>query len=377
MGLSFMVSKLFSNKILLIAILVFMAVLAYQSNGARLPNLADLRLNLSTPPAPQKEIIRDVVREESKIIDVVKKTGPSVVSIGVSRRVFNPFDDFPRPKTQESGIGTGFIISADGIIVTNAHVVSDEKAKYTVVTKDNKKLDVQKIYRDPSFDFAIIKVASGNLAAAELGDSDNLQVGQTVIAIGNALGKFDNTVTTGVISGLGRGIEAGDPFSGALEKLENVIQTDAAINPGNSGGPLLDLSGKVIGINTAIASAQNIGFAIPINAVKSTIEDFLATGKISRPYLGVRYVQITRDLAVLNEIPVGVYIQEVLAGSPAEKAGVRDGDIITRFDGKSLDEKNSLSSLIRNRKIGNSIRLTIFRDDKTFDVTATLAESPQ
>lgn len=372
-----MVSKLFSNRILLLAILVFAAVLAYKSNGGRLPNLSDLRINLSTPPESQREIIRDVIREESKIIDVVKKTGTSVVSIGVSRRVFNPFENFPRPKTQESGIGTGFIISKEGIIVTNAHVVSDQAAKYIVVTKDNKKLDIQKIYRDPALDFAIIKVASDDLTPAELGDSDNLQVGQTVIAIGNALGKFDNTVTVGVISGLGRGIEAGDPFSGSLEKLENVIQTDAAINPGNSGGPLLDLSGRVIGINTAVASAQNIGFAIPVNTVKSTIEDFLATGKISRPYLGVRYLQVTRDLAVLNEIPVGIYVQEVLAGSPAEKAGVKDGDIITKFDGKSLDEKNSLSALIRDKKIGDSIKLTIFRDDKTFDVTATLAESPQ
>ena len=365
------------QAIICAAIGMVAGVVAFQaaSGSWSLPfRLPFIKSDVTKPPVA-KEVIRDVVREESQVIDVVKKVGPSVVSIGISRRVLNPFEAFPKATTQESGIGTGFIIAADGIIVTNRHVVEDDKATYTVVTKDNKKLSIAKIYRDPAVDFAIIKVDASGLVPVQLADSDGVQVGQSVVAIGNALGRYDNTVTTGVVSGLGRGIEAGDTFSGNFEKLENVIQTDAAINPGNSGGPLLDLSGRVIGINTAIASAQNIGFAIPINTVNPTIDSFLKTGKISRPFLGVRYLQVTRDVALLNDIPQGAYVQEVMAGSPAEKVGIRDSDVITKFEGTIIDEKNPLSKLIGQKKVGDTVRLTIFRDSKTFDVSVTLDEN--
>ncbi len=333
-------------------------------------------LSFSSPSLQQNTVNRNVVREESAVIDVVKKVGPSVVSIGVSQRVFNPFDPGMTSQPQNTGIGTGFIVSKDGVILTNRHVVNDPNATYTVVTKDNRKLNIGKIYRDTINDLALIKVDAADLPPVELGDSDSLQVGQFVIAIGNALGMFDNTVTTGVVSGLGRGITAGDPFSGGQEKLQNVIQTDAAINPGNSGGPLLDLSGKVIGINTAMATGQNIGFTIPINTVKLLVSDFLKTGKISRPYLGISYQQITRDLALLNGVPQGAYVRNIIVGSPSEKAGVQIGDIITKIDGTVLTDKVLVADLISQKKVGDRVELTIWRNEKEIKLFIALGETP-
>ncbi|MBI4999624.1 trypsin-like peptidase domain-containing protein, partial [Candidatus Gottesmanbacteria bacterium] len=252
-----------------------------------------------TNQIPQETI--KVVKEESVVIDVVEKVSPSVVTIGISKtrnlgQIFeiNPFDPFsifkqiPPPaggEKVEQDIGTGFIISSDGMIVTNKHVAADTQAKYRVITKDDKTYEVSKIYRDPVNDLAILKIdpstSSGQaLKPVEMGDSSKLKVGQFVIAIGTALGEFRNTVTTGVISGLGRGITAGSPFEGYVERLDNVIQTDAAINPGNSGGPLLNSAGQVIGVNVAVAQgSQNIGFAIPINVIRESLENFNKTGK--------------------------------------------------------------------------------------------------
>jgi S1-C subfamily serine protease len=207
-----------------------------------------------------------------------------------------------------------------------------------------------------------------------LGDSDKLKVGQTVIAIGTALGEFRSTVTKGVISGLGRGITAGSPFEGS-EKLDNVIQTDAAINPGNSGGPLFNSGGEVIGVNVAVSSAgQNIGFALPINIVKESIGNFKSTGQFDRPYLGVVYRMVSKQAALLNEVPSGAYVVEVVSGSPAEKAGVKVEDIITEVDGKKLsDEKNTvLSTYINTRKIGDTITMKIWRDKKEIEIKVKL-----
>lgn len=328
-------------------------------------------------------LTQKVVDEESVVIDVVKKVSPSVVSIAVENKVlFDPFS-FGQQGGQkgESGIGTGFVITKDGLILTNKHVVADDKQSYMAIIKSNdgseKKLPVKKISRDPFNDLALISVDGGDLVPVDLGDSDHLQVGQRVIAIGNALGRFNNTVTAGVVSGLGRGVSPIDPSTGVAERLDDLIQTDAAINPGNSGGPLLNSAGQVIGINSAVADAQNIGFALKINIAKRLIDDFQSSGgKISRPFLGVRYTHISRDVALLNEVPEGEYVREVVVGSSADKAGIKVGDIITNFDGQKLTDVNSLSKIIQGKKVGDNIKVRIFRDGKTLDLTLTLGEAP-
>jgi serine protease Do len=299
-----------------------------------------------------------ILKEESVVIDVVDKVSPSVVTVGIKKSLrisdspldlWDPFGFFDLPQSEseekeiEQDIGSGFVISSDGLIATNKHVVSDTEGDYKVITKDNKEYQVEKIYRDPTIDLAILKINAQGLEPVKLGNSDDLKVGQFVIAIGTALGEFRNTVTTGVISGLGRGLTAGDPFAG-YEDLENVIQTDAAINPGNSGGPLLNSLGQVIGVNVALTyGAENIGFAIPVNVVKEALDNFNKTGKFERPFLGVRYKMISRDIALLNEVPEGAYVVEVIEDSPADGAGVKKGDIILKIDGKKIKEKVSSS----------------------------------
>lgn len=334
-----------------------------------------------------------ITSEESLIIDVVDKVSPSVVTVGISKtgsssKIFeiDPFDPFgifrqqPREDSQEKieqDIGSGFIVSPDGLIVTNKHVVSETGASYRVITKDDKEYDVTKIYRDPANDLAILKINASGLVPVEMGDSSSLKVGQMAIAIGTALGEFRNTVTTGVISGLGRGISAGSPFEGYAEQLDNVIQTDAAINPGNSGGPLLNSSGQVIGVNAAIASGgQNIGFALPINAVKEALSNFNATGQFSRPFLGIRYKQITKDLALLNEVPEGAYIVDVVSDSPAEKAKLKKGDIITKINNQRIaGTDGEVAKIIGTKKVGETITVTYWRDGKEATVTVVLAEN--
>lgn len=328
--------------------------------------------------------------EESVVIGTVKKVGPSVVTIAETlpstqgSQNAGPFSIFggnPTPQDQNTGpqsIGSGFVVSSDGLIVTNKHVVSDTSAKYQVLMGNNKSYDVQKIYRDPLNDVAILKINATNLTPLILGDSTNLQVGQFVIAIGTALGEFKNTVTTGVISGLGRGITAGSVYDGFAEKLDNVIQTDAAINPGNSGGPLLNSSGQVIGVNTAVSSqGQNIGFALPINVIKSSIDNFNQTGQFNRPYLGVGYRTLDPDIASINGLPAGEYIEEVVSASPADKAGIQIGDIITSINGKKIVNGTfELSTAIAQNKVGDQISLTIWRNGKTQNFKVTLGSTP-
>lgn len=342
------------------------------------------KLTFSLTPIPKIENptqeTRTLVKEENAVIETVENSSPSVVAIGVTQRVINPFDPTALPRNRQSTIGTGFVASDNGVIVTNKHVVSDLQANYTVVTKDGKKLEVEKIYRDPTLDLALVKTKQDGLKGLKLGDSSRLKVGQTVIAIGNALGRFSNTVTTGVVSGLGRSIGAGDPLGRQVEILDDLIQTDAAINPGNSGGPLLNSAGEVIGVNVAVSeSAQNIGFAIPINSVKAIIEEFISTGKISRAFLGVNYQIITRDYAILNEIPQGAYIIEVVPGSAAEKAGIEPGDIITKIDSKAVDTQNFVSEFIRSKKPGDKVSIEVWKDNggkgETKTVEATLQEA--
>jgi len=316
-------------------------------------------------PKPANLETKTIVQEENAIISVVEKSSPSVVAIGVSQRGFR----------EESTVGTGFVVSENGLIVTNKHVVSGE-GTYTVVTRDGQKYEVRRIYRDPILDLALVQIESSDLVKLELGDSSKLKVGQTVIAIGNALGKYTNTVTTGIVSGLGRAVVAGDPFFGSLEKLDNLIQTDAAINPGNSGGPLLSSSGEVIAVSVATTEgAQNIGFAIPINTVKPIVEEFIAKGSVSRPYLGIRYRFISKDVATLNEVPQGAYIQEVIFGGPAQKAGVLEGDIIIKINDQDINEENKLSEIVAKAIVGARLELTVFRDNKEIKLAVLLEES--
>src|SRR3989344_8772131 len=313
-----------------------------------------------------------ILSEENVVIDVAEKAGPSVVTIGIKKtqvlRQIDPFDIFGQgqlsQKKIDQDIGSGFIINSDGLIATNKHVVGDTEAKYQVVTSDDQKYEVTKIYRDPTNDFAILKIDASGLTPIELGDSSKIKVGQIAIAIGTALGEFRHTVTTGVISGLGRGIS---------ETLDNVIQTDAAINPGNSGGPLLNSSGQVIGINTAVSGeGQNIGFAIPTNVVQEALANFNNTGQFNRPYLGVRFQMIPKQTAVLNDVPEGAYIQEVVEGSPAASAGLKAEDIITKFDGSKLSDENDLAKVISKKKVGDSVSLTVWRDEKETTMQVTL-----
>lgn len=354
-------------------------------------------IGFSAPGLGVSEKVK-VVSEESVVIDVVKRVGPSVVTVAATSQVpqvdeNDPFSFFGFPSTdgetapETQNIGSGFIVTDDGIIVTNKHVVSDPEAKYTVISANEKKYDVEKIYRDPLNDIAIVKinpsqVSGSKLQPVSLGDSSKLQVGQMAIAIGTPLGEFNNSVTRGIVSGLGRGIVAGSPFEGFVERLDDVIQTDAAISPGNSGGPLLNSSGQVIGVNTAVSQGgENIGFALPINLVKERIAEFNKSGQFNRPYIGVTYKMISRQLALQNDVPEGAYVQTVIENSPAEKAGVNVGDIITKIDTTKIESRTSdLATVIGKKKVGDTIKLFVWRenaggDGKEESVTVVLGNA--
>ena len=334
--------------------------------------------------------------EQSAVTDVVKQASPAVVSIVVTKDLSRvpgfggteyPFffgrQNLPSGP-QQVGAGSGFFISADGTIVTNKHVVSDERAGYTVLTSDNQRYEAKVLALDPRNDLALLKIEIKDASYLKLADTTNLQVGQTVIAIGNSLGQYQNTVTTGVVSGIGRSITAGGGSEG-IEQLEGVIQTDAAINPGNSGGPLLNIAGQVIGVNTAIdREGQSVGFAIPAKDVDQAVRSFQKSGKITRPTLGVRYVVITKELAQREQLPkdYGALIIRgdtptslaVIPGSPADKAGLKENDIILELNGTKIDEQNTLSKLIKNLEAGATITLKIYRQGAEMTVSATLSD---
>ncbi|MFA5086899.1 MAG: trypsin-like peptidase domain-containing protein [Candidatus Paceibacterota bacterium] len=342
--------------------------------------------------------------QEQKIIQAVKDVSPSVVSIVISKNMpiyqyqYNPIDPFglfaapQRIQTgtqkQEVGAGTGFIVSEDGLVLTNKHVASDSAAEYTVTDNNGVDYPAKIVAVDPVQDLAIIKIQSEEIfKPVKLGTSSNVQIGQTAIAIGNVLGEFQNTVSVGVISGLGRTIVASG-VQGGSETLEDIIQTDAAINPGNSGGPLLNLSGEVIGVNTATSEAgQSIGFAISIDKAKRDIQQAQATGKISYPYLGVRYVIIDASLQKSKNLTVdyGALIQKgttagepaITAGSPAAVAGLKDGDIILEFDNQKINKDNTLAQAISAYNPGQTINLKILRNKEEISVSVTLGEWKQ
>lgn len=372
------------KKVLLLGLVLVVLVLG----GA----LADRYFNLSfldriLPRQVSQKIDQKIVSEESVVVEVAEKVSPSVVTVSAKspRRRIIGFDLFGGFTSRVEGgtpqdIGSGFIVSSDGLIVTNKHVVSSNDLEYKVITKDGKEHDIISINRDPANDIAVLKINTSGLTPVELGDSDHLKVGQFVVAIGTALGEFRHTVTTGVISGLGRGITAGSVFEGYIEELDNVIQTDAAINPGNSGGPLLNSVGQVIGINVAVAQgAQNIGFAIPVNVVKEALAQYRQSGGFpKKAYLGVQYQMVSQQAAVLNNIPQGAYVVEVMDGSPAESAGIKVDDIITKLDGESVSEKKGgLAKLIAKKKAGDQVNLEIWRDGEIINLRVTLSEFNQ
>jgi serine protease Do len=340
-----------------------------------------------------------ISEEQSAIIDLVDKSNKSVVSISISKQIpvtrqSSPFDYFfgrlpqndninnDAGKEQTIGGGTGFIVSSDGLIVTNKHVVSDPSATYTVLFNDGSEAKAEIKTVHPTQDLAIIKVDKKDLKPVDFADSDKLKVGQTAVAIGNALGEFDNTVSRGVISGLRRSITASDG-QGNSEQLSQVIQTDAAINQGNSGGPLLDINAKVVGVNVATAEgAQSIGFAIPSNIVISMIDDFKQYGKVKVPFIGVRYTMIVpgSDQAKQYSVENGALVMGdaqspgIIPNSPASKAGIKTGDVIIAIEGKKLSVKQTLSDIVSQYKIGDTIKLTIIRDGKEQTLSLVLEE---
>jgi len=377
-----------------------------------LPSEENSTTNERNVPVP---ITRDSFTMESQIVNVVEDTNPAIVSIVITKDVpiieqyyenFDPFGndffndffggngfDFRIPKYKEKGTekkevggGSGFFVSSDGLLVTNRHVVSDKDAEYTVLTNDGEKYNAKVLARDSTFDIAVLKVKGKDFSHLEFGNSDLLKPGQTVIAIGNALAEFHNSVSVGVVSGLSRSIVAGD-LSGHSELLEGVIQTDAAINPGNSGGPLLDISGKVIGVNVAVQrGAENIGFALPSNTVKSIIDSVEKYGEIVRPYLGVRYMQITERLKEKNNLSVdygalvvrGETMEDlaVVPGSPADKAGIVENDIILEVDGVKIKQGKSLASIIRQKQVDQKVVLKILHKGEEKEVEVMLEKAP-
>lgn len=341
---------------------------------------------LGTPRSSSEIINQRILTEENVVTEVAEKVSGSVVTVSYKQRTpvmeqyfLDPFGMFrgerPSGKYDEEqvDIGSGFIVDRTGLVVTNKHVVSDgSPGDYQIILKDNSEHPVEKIWRDPANDLAILKI-SGEFPAIELGDSNSLKVGNFVIAIGTALGEFRHTVTTGVVSGLGRGITAGDGWR-MSEELSNVIQTDAAINPGNSGGPLLNSAGQVIGVNVAVSQgANNIGFALPINLVKESLKTFNDTGKFDRAFFGVRYQMIDKETAIINKVPAGAYVVEVVANSSADLAGIKKGDIITSFDRQDVNQtSNGLAGMISKKKVGESVEVEFYRDGKSQQVTVML-----
>ncbi|MFH1769842.1 MAG: trypsin-like peptidase domain-containing protein [Parcubacteria group bacterium] len=351
--------------------------------------------------------------EEKQTIETVRKIIPCVVSIVISKFIqdkkklasptLNPLGQFGIPLPEQDltddpnnnipdnlkhrvkvGGGSGFIVSSDGLIVTNKHVVYDADAQYTVITNDEHEYTGRVITRDPINDVAILKIDVKGLPVAELGDSDGVELGQTAIAIGNALGVFNNTVSKGIISGLSRKVSA-SLGKGQVENLRHVMQTDVAINQGNSGGPLANLQGKVIAINTAVIyGAQNIGFAIPINWAKADIADLNEHGRIIRPYIGLRYVTLNKELKEQYELDVdygALVIKDHMPGStavvkdsPADKADIKENDVILTIDGRKLTEKNELADMVDRHKVGDIVELKILRKDKELRTKVKLTE---
>lgn len=348
-----------------------------------------------------------ITTASNQVVEVIAAANPAVVSIIARKEVpvfeeyieqWSPFGGlfrFEVPRIRERGTeerevggGSGFIATPDGLVVTNRHVVDDEQARYSVLTNAGVSFDAQVIAKDPFLDIAVLQIeADEQLPHLVLGNSQSLRLGETVIAIGNALSEFRNSVSVGVISGLSRSIVAGDG-RGMVEELDEVIQTDAAINPGNSGGPLLNLAGEVVGINVATTrGAENIGFALPAHLVHGVLTSVVTHGEIIRPFIGIRYVAVDERIAAENNLPVtrGVLVAAgdtpqapaVIPGSPAARAGIRAGDIILALNDMRIHQEQSLASLLRQLNVGDTVTLLVLRDGKEETHSLTLARLPE
>lgn len=421
------VSKVFSNQLiknLSLLLIVFIAASFYTGAFSldkiqhRVNVIANGVQSILLPPKVQEtpgreESYTSKISYEQAIIDAVQSASPSVVSIVISKNmpvyeqeIINPFgEDFPGfefeipqyvqkgTKYQEIGAGSGFIVSEDGLVLTNKHLVLDKAADYTVVTNEGKKYDAKVVALDPVQDLAVIKIktdSAKNPVEAErfpsikLGDSNGIRIGQGAIAIGNALGQFTNTVSVGVVSGLKRTVSASNQSGSFSETLEGIIQTDAAINFGNSGGPLINLRGEVIGVNTATAEgAQTVGFAIPINIAKRDINQIIATNKITYAFLGVRYVLVDDKVKKEHTLSVdyGAYVLRgengeaaITADSPAKTAGLKEKDVILTFNGEKVTKDNSLASIIAKYTPGDKVTLKVLRGEEEIEMEVTLTE---
>jgi len=338
--------------------------------------------------------------EKSPIVELAKKVCPAVITIVISRDLpkIEGFYSFPfgehqfiipqigkgkKEKTKIGG-GSGFIVSSDGYIMTCSHVVGDPEADYTVILDPKHKYPAKILAKDSLIDIAILKIDGKNLPYLELGDSSQIELGETVVAIGNPLGEFEDTLSAGIISGLSRKITAYGGLPMRATSLRGLIQTDAAINPGNSGGPLVNIEGKPIGINTAIVmGAQNIGFAIPINYARKTLEEVLKYGKIQRPFLGIRYFVLNKEISQANKLPVdygALIVREnlgekaIVKNSAADKTGLKEYDIILELNGEKINEENPLTDILQKYKIGEEISLKILREGKEMSLKLKLEE---
>lgn len=340
------------------------------------------------------------MKNKYSIADIAKQVCPAVITIVVSKdlpkiegfyiipyggkEVILPKIKKGKREMTKIGGGSGFIVSPDGYVLTSCHVVQDPKAEYTVVLEPSKKYLAKVLARDSINDVAVLKISDKKLPFLDLDNSEKIVLGQEIVAVGNALGEFHDTVSSGIISGLSRFIQANNSATHQSERLRGLIQTDAAINPGNSGGPLINMEGKVVGINTAVVmGAQNIGFAIPINYAKKDLEEVKKYGKIKVPFLGIRYVLISKEMAKRNKIPVdyGVLIVRenlgvppIVKGSAAERSGLKEFDIILEAGGEKITEKNTLSQILQKLKIGDNMKLKVLREKRTINLKTKLEE---
>ncbi|MFA6190417.1 MAG: trypsin-like peptidase domain-containing protein [Candidatus Staskawiczbacteria bacterium] len=335
---------------------------------------------------------------KSSIVSIAKKVCPAVVTVIVSKNLPKaeslyslPYSEkeqkspkgFSLQKTQIGG-GSGFIVSENGYVLTSNHVVSDTTADYTVILDPKHKYHAKVLSRNPINDTAVLKIEGNKFPYLKMADSNKIELGESVVAVGNALGEFTDTLSTGIVSGLSRFITAFGGVDHQMQNLRGLIQTDAAINPGNSGGPLINMNCKVIGINTAmIAGAQNIGFAIPIGYAKKDLEEVKKYGKIMMPFLGVKYVLISKDIAEANKLPVNdgaLVVREqlgeppVIKGSSADLAGIKEWDIITECNNEKITIKTPLAEILQKCKIGEKTNLTVLRDGQTLNLAVKLEE---
>jgi serine protease Do len=383
---------------------IIVIVLFSEGNLSSMQGLSLSSSSGENSPFSSDEVHRTLIAEDEAVTGVVDRVSPSVVSIVITKDVaqmnrffrspfdffFDPFgdssqgygDDSGSSTKQRIGGGTGFFVTKDGMIVTNKHVVNDSSAQYTVVTQDGTEYEAKVLALDPIRDIAIIQVEGENFPVVELGDSDALRTGQTVLAIGYSLGEFSNSVSKGIVSGMGRSILAGSSY-GETERLTDIIQTDAAINPGNSGGPLLDTSGRVIGVNVAVAQdAENVGFALPIQPVQNIIDQVRETGKITVPFLGIRYVMVDEEVASANNLPndYGALILRgenrsdlsVVPGSPADKAGLEEYDIILEMNGEKVTDEMPLDAIIAQYDVGDTLVLKVWSEGEEEEISVTL-----